>query len=103
MLKNLNENNLTLTIEYGFRPEDPFINQLISIAYEIYESLDAKLEVRRERVGFYNEPYEVVFWSVFGNSCFLRVGIQYTKNLRYAVFDLNFFLVLVNPIAFGYP
>lgn len=103
MLKNLNENNLISTIEYGFRPEDPFINQLISTAYEIYESLDAKLEVRRERVGFYDEPYEVVFWSVFGNSCFLRVGIQYTKNLRYAAFDLIFLLVLANPIAFGYP
>lgn len=61
MLKNLNENNLISTIEYGFRPDDPFINQLISTAYEIYESLNAKLEVRRERLGLYNEPYEAVF------------------------------------------
>ena len=30
MLKNLNENNLISTVQYGFRPEDTFINQLIS-------------------------------------------------------------------------
>ena len=46
MFKFFNENNLILPKYPGFKPGDSYINQLISITHEIYESLDAGLEVR---------------------------------------------------------
>ena len=62
MLKIFNEINLISPIQLGFKSEDPcIINQLISTAHEIYESLDARLEKRREIVEFYGERYEAVF------------------------------------------
>ena len=40
------ENNLISPKKSGFKPGDSCINQLISSTYEIYEALDAGLEVR---------------------------------------------------------
>ena len=40
------ENNLISPNQSGFRPGDSCINQLLSITYSIYKSLDAGLEVR---------------------------------------------------------
>ena len=37
---------MILPKQSGFKPGDSFINQLISITHEVYESLDAGLEVR---------------------------------------------------------
>ena len=46
MFKFFNENNLISPKQSGFKPGDSCISQLISITHEIYESLDAALEVR---------------------------------------------------------
>ena len=46
MFKFFNENNLISPKQSGFKPGDSCINQLISITHEIYEALDAGLEVR---------------------------------------------------------
>ena len=46
IFKLFNENNLISPKQSGFKPGDSCINQLISITHEIYESLDAGLEVR---------------------------------------------------------
>ena len=47
MFKFFNENNLISPKQYGFKPGDLCINQLISITHEIYEALyDAGLEVK---------------------------------------------------------
>ena len=46
MFKIFNENNLISPKQSGFTPGDSCINQLISITHEIYESLDALLEVK---------------------------------------------------------
>ena len=46
MFKIFNENNLISPKQSGFTPGDSCINQLISITHEIYESLDAWLEVK---------------------------------------------------------
>ena len=46
MFKFFKENNLISPKHSGFKPGDSCINQLISITHEIYESLDAGLEVR---------------------------------------------------------
>ena len=40
------ENKLISPNQSGFKPGDSWINQLLSIAHEIYESFDAGLEVR---------------------------------------------------------
>ena len=40
------ENKLISPNQSGFKPGDSCINQLLSIAHEIYESFDAGLEVR---------------------------------------------------------
>ena len=40
------ENNLISKNQSGFRPSDSFINQLLSITHEIYQSFDNSLEVR---------------------------------------------------------
>ena len=46
MFKFFNENNLVSPKQSGFKPGDSCINELISITHEIYEALDAGLEVR---------------------------------------------------------
>ena len=46
MFKFFNENDLISPTQSGFKPGDSYINQLISITHEIYELLDAGLEVR---------------------------------------------------------
>ena len=46
MFRFFNENNLIPPKQSGFKPGDSYINQLISITQEIYEVLDAGLEVR---------------------------------------------------------
>lgn len=40
------ENELISSSQSGFQPGDACINQLLSIAHEIYRSLDEGLEVR---------------------------------------------------------
>ena len=45
MFKFFNENNLISPKQSGFKPGDSCINQLPSITHEIYETLDAGLEV----------------------------------------------------------
>ena len=39
-------NNSISKYQSGFRPSDSCINQLLSMTYEIYQSLDDNLEVR---------------------------------------------------------
>ena len=46
LYKFLNENDLLSSNQSGFRPGDSCINQLLSIAHEIYQSFDNDLEVR---------------------------------------------------------
>ena len=46
LYKFLNENDLLSSNQSGFRPGDSFINQLLSITHEIYQSFDNDLEVR---------------------------------------------------------
>ena len=46
LYKFLNENDLLSSNQSGFRPGDSFINQLLSITLEIYQSFDNDLEVR---------------------------------------------------------
>ena len=43
---NFIANNSISKYQSGFRPSDSCINQLLSITYEIYQSLDDNLEVR---------------------------------------------------------
>ena len=45
MCKFFNENNLISPKQSGFKPGNSCINQLISFTHEIYEALDATLEV----------------------------------------------------------
>ena len=40
------DNNLLAPNQSGFKPGDPCINQLLSIAHEIYKSFDDGFEVR---------------------------------------------------------
>ena len=40
------ENKLISSSQFGFKPGDSCINQLLSIAHEIYSSFDEGLEVR---------------------------------------------------------
>ena len=44
LYKFLNENDLLSSNQSGFRPGDSCINQLLSIAHEIYQSFDNDLE-----------------------------------------------------------
>ena len=44
------ENNLTSPKQSYFKPGDSCINQLISTTHEIYESLDAAIEVRNSLI-----------------------------------------------------
>ena len=46
MFEFLIQNNLITPNQSGFKTGDSFINQLISITYEIYKSLDDGYEVR---------------------------------------------------------
>ena len=46
LYKFLNENDLLSSNQSGFRPGDSCINQLLSIANEIYQSFDNDIEVR---------------------------------------------------------
>ena len=46
MFEIFKENNLILDDQSGFKPDDPCINQLLSITNEIYQSFDNNLEVR---------------------------------------------------------
>ena len=39
------ENDLISQIKSGFKPGDSFINQLLSITYQVYQSFDGGLEV----------------------------------------------------------
>ena len=47
LYKFLNENDLLSSNKSGFRPGGSWINQLLSITLEIYQSFDNDLEVRR--------------------------------------------------------
>ena len=40
------ENELNSSSQSGFKPEDSFINQLLSITHDIYQSFDNGFEVR---------------------------------------------------------
>ena len=42
------DNNLLAPNQSGFKPGDPCINQLLSIAHEIYKSFDDGFEVRSD-------------------------------------------------------
>ena len=46
MFKIFNENNLISPKQPVFKPKDSCINQIISITHEIYEALDAGLEIK---------------------------------------------------------
>ena len=46
MLKLFMENNLILSNQSGYKPGGSCINQLLSIAHEIYKSLDCGYDVR---------------------------------------------------------
>ena len=53
MFNFLYQNNLISPKQTGFKPEDSCIDELISIAHKIYQSLDATLEVSSV---FLNKP-----------------------------------------------
>ena len=40
------QNNLISDTQSGFKPGDSCVNQLLSLAHEIYQSFDDNLEVR---------------------------------------------------------
>ena len=46
MYKFSNENDLLSSNQSGFRPDESWINQLLSLTHEIYQSFDNDLEVR---------------------------------------------------------
>ena len=46
MFKFFTENNLMSLNQSGFKPGDSLVNQLLSIAHQIFKSLDNGLEVR---------------------------------------------------------
>ena len=41
------DNNLVFPNQWGFRPGDSCVNQLLAVTYEIYNSFDDRLEVKR--------------------------------------------------------
>ena len=53
MFNFLYQNNIISPKQTGFKPWDSCINELISITHEIYQSLNATLEVRSV---FLNKP-----------------------------------------------
>ena len=46
MAKSSKENKIITKNQFGFKPGDSCINQLLSITHEIYKSFDDRLEVR---------------------------------------------------------
>ena len=92
MFKFFNENNLISPIQSSFKPGDSCINQLISITHEIYESLDAGLQVRSVFLdiskAFYNVWHEGVLFKLSQNGIsgnLLKLLTEFLKNRKQRV------------------